>query len=291
MDRIAKHLLELYGLQGKTVLVIGAGGTIGNPLCRNLALHGATVIPSRSNASGLEESVALIREATGDDASCPGGVIMRMEDVGSIGAGFETLDDLVAVPPDRIIVNAGGHDSELIINHGRSFEGLDPERVLEFFRKNVLGQNECFRQFIRRAANLEDVVGIATCSLAPRNLSRVAHYRMAKSALAELLEFLALDQGQKRGHRYLGIAPGFATSGDPDEQNSFATNDPVRYEAICNKIPLNRQWCETHDRWATGSEIADAMVAVLTRAFRYCTGEIIRVDGGFQVSGLGNHAI
>ncbi|MCB0323176.1 MAG: SDR family oxidoreductase [Bdellovibrionales bacterium] len=287
---IQSYLAETFSLAGQRIVVVGGGGTIGDEIIKRLARAGAVVVPTRTSAEGVEKSVSLIHQAA-EPRSCPGGVVMDMCDQGSIDAGIDQLAQLMEEPPTGVVINAGGHDPNLIIGPDKHFSDTDPERVATFFQRNLFGQEHVLRRLSERTQSTPGFAGVVICSVAPTGLSRVPHYRMAKVAVEELVRFLALDHGNKYGHRFLGIAPGFVTSGNPNEQNAFATKDPVRYGAIVDHIALNRQFTPTHDRWATGAEIADVVTFAFSKAARYMTGTTITVDAGFSVNKLGNSAL
>jgi gluconate 5-dehydrogenase len=65
------------------------------------------------------------------------------------------------------------------------------------------------------------------------------------------------------------IAPGpFAT-----EMNRSLLDDPIKYKAFVEKIPMGR-WGELH-------ELAGAVVFLASNASSFVTGSILHVDGGW----------
>jgi NAD(P)-dependent dehydrogenase (short-subunit alcohol dehydrogenase family) len=191
-----------------------------------------------------------------------------------------------------MFVNAGGHRPELIVGPQQHFAETGTEALPAFYETNLFGPRECFRQMSILTREIQDFVGVASCSLAPIGLSRVLDYRIAKAGLEQMIQWLALDHGRKYGHRFIGLAPGFATDArSAGQQNAFATKDPVRFGAISNRIVDSRQYIDSAQGWATGAEIASALAPLFSHSLRYVNGTTLVVDGGFSINALGNEAI
>ena len=250
-----KHLTEQCGLLGRTIVVVGAGGTIGSATCRELAMRGAVVIPSRTTRDGVDESVALIQEAGGSSESCPGGFPMDLTDFSSIENGYNRLLDLTRGRITGIFCNAGAHNNDLVIGPEQHYGDIKMELVIPFFMTNVLGQAYFMQLLNGVTRDIKEFIGIANTTAACDGLSRIPHYRMAKAGLNELWEFFAVDHAKKYGHRYVVVEPGFVSIpkvSAEDQQNAFAIKDPVRFNAINNRIPLETNYVDGVEKWASG---------------------------------------
>ena len=290
------HLTEKCALVGQTIVVVGAGGNIGNATCKELAMRGAVVVPSRTSSEGLEESVALIQEAGSSSESCPGGFVMNLVDYESVESGFQQLIKLAEGKITGVFLNAGGHDKELVIGPEAHFGDTRLERVVPFFMRNVLGHEHFMRLLSSKVRDTKGFVGVANTTAACDGLSRVPHYRMVKAALNQLWQWFAVDHAIKYQHRFVAVEPGFASmpieSRDLEaQQNSFAVNDPVRFNAITDQIPLQTSYVEGVPNWASGEEIADVVANIFSDSSRYVNGTAVRVDAGFGANKLGNTAV
>src|SRR6185436_16131000 len=95
-----------------------------------------------------------------------------------------------------------------------------------------------------------------------------APYASSKAGILNLTKVLSLEWATK-GVTCNAICPGpFAT-----DMNKSLLNDPVKYKAFVEKIPMGR-WGELH-------EIAGAAVYLASDAASYVTGSALFVDGGW----------
>jgi NAD(P)-dependent dehydrogenase (short-subunit alcohol dehydrogenase family) len=95
-----------------------------------------------------------------------------------------------------------------------------------------------------------------------------APYASSKAGLVSLTRVLALEWAS-RGVTVNAICPGpFAT-----DMNLPLLNDPVKYKAFIEKIPMGR-WGELHD-------IAGAAVFLASDASAFVTGSALVLDGGW----------
>ncbi len=95
-----------------------------------------------------------------------------------------------------------------------------------------------------------------------------APYASSKGGLLNLTRVLALEWAAK-GVTVNAICPGpFAT-----DMNKPLLDDPVKYKAFIDKIPMGR-WGELH-------EIAGAAVFLASNAASFVTGSALFVDGGW----------
>jgi NAD(P)-dependent dehydrogenase (short-subunit alcohol dehydrogenase family) len=95
-----------------------------------------------------------------------------------------------------------------------------------------------------------------------------APYASSKAGLVNLTRVLALEWAS-RGVTVNAICPGpFAT-----DMNRQLLNDPVKYKAFIEKIPMGR-WGELHD-------IAGVAVFLASDASAFVTGSALVLDGGW----------
>ena len=112
-----------------------------------------------------------------------------------------------------------------------------------------------------RVINLGSILGAV-------GLGGRAPYASAKAGVINLTRVLALEWAA-HGVTVNAICPGpFAT-----EMNRQLLNDPAKYKAFVEKIPMGR-WGDLH-------EIAGAAVFLASDAASFVTGSALFVDGGW----------
>ena len=112
-----------------------------------------------------------------------------------------------------------------------------------------------------RVINLASILGVVA-------LGGRAPYASSKAGVINLTKVLALEWAAQ-GVTVNAVGPGpFAT-----DMNLPLLNDPVKYQAFVQKIPMGR-WGELH-------EIGGAAVFLASDAASYVTGSLILVDGGW----------
>lgn len=87
-------------MDGKTVLVTGAAGAIGKPMCEELARRGATVVMAGRGAK-LKEAVAAVKAATGSQTV--EALEMDMADLASVRAAAK--DFAARFPKLHVLIN------------------------------------------------------------------------------------------------------------------------------------------------------------------------------------------
>jgi NAD(P)-dependent dehydrogenase (short-subunit alcohol dehydrogenase family) len=129
-----------------------------------------------------------------------------------------------------------------------------------FLLARALGPRMCARGW-GRVINLGSILSVVA-------LPGRAPYCASKAGVLNLTRVLALEWAS-RGVTVNAICPGpFAT-----DMNRQLLNDPVKYKAFIEKIPMGR-WGELHD-------IAGAAVFLASDASSFVTGSALFVDGGW----------
>lgn len=93
-------------------------------------------------------------------------------------------------------------------------------------------------------------------------------YAAAKAGVINLVRSVALDVGPD-GIRVNAVCPGPTHTGMTAH---LAESDPARYAALQANVPLRR--------WATATEVAEAIVWLASPAASFVTGVALPVDGG-----------
>ena len=252
------NVLDSFRLNGRKALVTGGAKGLGKVIATALAQAGADVaLASRT----LTECQATAGEIS---ASTQRKVIAIGADVTKSGDVKRMIDESQAQlgPIDILVNNAGinirGSSHELTEDDWESVLAVNLKAP--FLCSRLLGPAMCERGWGRiiNMGSILSVIGIA--GRAP--------YASAKAGVVNLTRVLALEWATK-GVTVNAICPGpFAT-----DMNTSLLNDPAKYKAFVDKIPMGR-WGELH-------EIAGAAVFLASDAASFVTGSSLFVDGGW----------
>jgi NAD(P)-dependent dehydrogenase (short-subunit alcohol dehydrogenase family) len=252
------YLKGLYGLQGRTAVVIGGTGVLGGAFCEALAGAGAhTIVVGRDRNRG-NDCVQRLTDGGGSAEFFPADCTSRKDLDGLVAhltRGNRTAD---------VLVNGAG------INSATPFlEITDDEwdRILNVNLRAVRVACQIFGKFMIQKGTRGSIINIASLSgITP--LSRVFTYAASKAALINLTQNLAREWAPS-GIRVNSLSPGFF----PAEQNkAILTED--RIEDVMRHTPLKR--------FGRPKELAGALLLLASpNAGSFLTGANIVVDGGF----------
>ncbi len=262
---------NLFSLDGKVAVVIGATGVLGGSMASALARAGAVAAVCGRNEKRGRERVHLIHEEGGKadffpvDAANPASVrAMREAAEATLGAS-------------AILVNAaGGNDPSVTVTPENPFEGIQIDDWVRNFDLNLIGGAlvPCQEFGPQMAARGEgSIINVASVS-AHLPLSRVVAYSAAKAATLSLSQFLAREWAPQ-GVRVNTITPGFFPA-DQNRRLLFEENgSPTpRAQSILGHTPMAR--------FGEPSELDGAVVFLASsQASGFVTGTDLRVDGGF----------
>jgi NAD(P)-dependent dehydrogenase (short-subunit alcohol dehydrogenase family) len=240
------------GLDGKTVLVTGAGGGIGRVLVETFAAAGATVIAAdREPIEGLTTARTLVFNQA--DAAATRQAMLA--DIAAHGG------------PDVVVANAGftraehlGHlddavwASEMAINLNGAYALVDPVT----------------RAMAERGSG--NVVFISSVN-AFQHFGNPA-YSAAKAGLVAYAKAIAVEHGH-RGVRANVVAPGSVRTPAWDHR---LAGDPHLLDKVLPHYPLGRM--------VSPEEVANAVLFLASDAASGITGVTIPVDAGLLAGNL-----
>jgi len=253
------YLDDLFSLDGKVAVAVGAGGVLAGAMADALAGAGARVAVLDLNAEMADERAATIREETGVDAFGMAVDATSEEDLraalGQVLGLWGRVD---------ILLNAAG------INSGTPFFEITEEewdRILAVNLKSMFLACQVFGQDMVDRGEGGSVINISSASSGPP-LSKVFTYSITKAGINNMTQFLAREWAPHRV-RVNAIAPGFF----PAEQNRKLLTEE-RTASIMGHTPMNR--------FGEPSELGGAVVWLASeKASGFVTGALVRVDGGF----------
>lgn len=237
-------------------LVTGSARRIGAAIARTLHAAGYDLALHCRDSRGDADALAVEL-----NAARPGSAFVQQADL----ADFDRLPELVA----HTIGRYGRLDA--LVNNASSFAPTPIGTATPAQWDALFASNARASFFLAQAAtphlaatrgaivNIADIYG-------ERPLRGHTIYCMAKAALLMLTKSLALELGPDV--RVNAVSPGAILW---PENDSDAAAQQAKQQAVLARIPLART--------GTPEEIAEAVRWLLQDA-RYCTGQVLHVDGG-----------
>jgi 3-oxoacyl-[acyl-carrier protein] reductase len=244
----------VFELTGKTALVTGASGGIGDAIARALHRQGAVVALSGTRMDVLEKlkgelgERAFVFPCRLDDATATDPLVKAAE------AAMGSIDILVnnaGVTRDGLAARMRDEEWQQVID-------IDLTAAFRLTRAVLRGM---MRKRWGRIINIGSVVG------ATGNAGQ-ANYVAAKAGLVGMTKALAIEMAQ-RNITANCVAPGFI-----DTPMTQVLGDKIR-EIILGKVPLNRL--------GTAAEVGAAVAFLASEEAAYITGHTLHVNGGMAM--------
>jgi NAD(P)-dependent dehydrogenase (short-subunit alcohol dehydrogenase family) len=247
----------MFRLDGKTIVVIGAGSGIGQAVALAAATQGGHVICMDIDAGAASATAASIATGGGSASAEP----VDITSADSLQQALDRslgdragLDGLVCTPAINVrkpILKYGGDEFDRVVsvNLRGNF--------------NVL-QAAGARMTARRAGSIVLFSSIRSLVTEPGQ----SVYSMTKAGIVQLVKTAATEWGEL-GVRVNAIGPGVIET----PLTAPIKAQPAWYQAYADKTPMKR--------WASAAEMAGPTVFLLSDAASYVTGTILFADGGW----------
>ena len=282
-----KKLPFSLDLEGKVVVVTGAGGVLCSGFAKTAAACNAKVAVLDLNVEAAQK--------VADEIIADGGVAIAVKanvlDKACMEEAKAEIDAKLG-SCDILINGAGGNnpkgstskdyleeaDLENIAEESgiKTFFDLDPDGISFVFNLNFLGTLIPTQVFAKDMAKKEGTSIINVSSMnAVRPLTRIPAYSGAKAAISNFTQWLAVHFANV-GIRVNAIAPGFFVSA----QNQALLFNPdgsptARTEKILKATPMGR--------FGKFDELTGAtLMLISSKAAGFITGVVLPIDGGFS---------
>ncbi len=249
---------DLFDLSGRIALVTGASRGIGEAIARLLARHGAEVVVSSRKLDGCEAVAAQIR----DDGGKAYALACHIGDMAQI----ESLYDAIAERFGRldILVNNAATNpyyGHILDTDPGVFEKTVDVNIRGYFFMSVAAGRLMREKGGGAIVNVASVNGVS-----PGPLQGI--YSITKSAVINMTQAFAKECGQ-HNIRVNALLPGLTRT---KFAAALTENEKAR-DYYLEKVPLGRV--------AEPSEMAGAVLFLVSDASSYATGSCVTVDGGY----------
>jgi NAD(P)-dependent dehydrogenase (short-subunit alcohol dehydrogenase family) len=237
---------NLFRLDGRTAVVIGAGSGIGRASAHALAAHGASVVCADLNFAAAQETASAIDAEAYEVNVLDAAAVERLAD-----RDVDTVVLTAAVNVRKRLLDYSREEFDRVVglNLGAAFE------VVRAFGRGMVA---------RGRGSIIGFSSIRGTTVEPGQ----SVYAATKAGLVQLFRTAAAEFGPA-GVRVNAIAPGVVETPLTEQIKS----DPGWYQAYADKGALGR--------WAQPSEMAGAVVYLASDAASFVTGAVLAVDGGW----------
>ncbi|RAP78033.1 2-dehydro-3-deoxy-D-gluconate 5-dehydrogenase KduD [Paenibacillus montanisoli] len=247
--------MNSFDLSGKTALVTGTSGGIGQAIAIGLAEAGASIVAV--SASNSDETVEMIR-SIGRKAAQISADLSHSDNLEPLFAESASFFGGI----DILVNNAGTIRRAPAAEHSRSdwFDVIDLNLNAVFFLSQLAG-----RHMIERGSG--KIINIASM-LSFQGGINVPGYTASKHAVTGITKALANEWAGK-GIQVNAIAPGYIAT----RNTAPLIADEKRNQAIVERIPAGR--------WGKPEDLKGPAVFLASSASDYMNGHVLCVDGGW----------
>jgi NAD(P)-dependent dehydrogenase (short-subunit alcohol dehydrogenase family) len=256
------HALNVASLEGRKILVTGAGSGIGAATAELAAAAGASVAVNDIDADRAEQISKKINDVGGTAFAVPGDVASQGNAESVVERSASVLGGL-----NGLVNNAGIHRNGAVLDVVQK----DWDEVMQV---NLLGPFYCSRaahpHLRESGGSIVNVASIAASFPFPN----AGSYNITKAGLVALTRQCALEWGAD-GIRANAVNPGMISGTNIRPPGASIDSAEVQ-NARGEIVPLRRT--------GVASDIAQCVVFLLSDSAGYVTGQSLFVDGGLSAA-------
>jgi NAD(P)-dependent dehydrogenase (short-subunit alcohol dehydrogenase family) len=268
--------MEQFSLKGKSIIVTGGTGILGNAFVDAITEAGGSVgILGRKEDVANERAAAINKK--GGNAIALVADVLKEDQLQAARekaiAHFGKIDGLVNA--------AGGNMPEGVLQNNEDIFSMNIEGMRTVTDINLWGTvipTQVFGQAIAETGR-GSIVNISSMN-SKRAITKVLGYNMGKAAVDCYTQWFAVELANRYGDkiRMNALAPGFFLT----EQNRYLLTKKEggyteRGELVIKQTPFKR--------FGHPDELKGALTWLLSDASQFVTGAMICVDGGFSIFG------
>ncbi len=252
-----------FGVEGRVVLITGAGQGIGRELARQFAAAGATPVVADLNLENAQRVRDEILAQGGRATAHP----VDIADVASVDALVSTV--LAEHGRIDVLINNAAMFASLDKRH---FEAIPLEEWDRVLRVNITGPFLCARAVVpaMRKAGWGRIINISSDAV-PKGVRNYLHYVTSKSAIIGMTNAMARELGPD------GINVNCIRPGPVATEVERAVNPTLDLR----RLQLSQQCIQ---RGMVHTDLVGLMIFLATPASGFITGQTIAVDGGYTHS-------
>ena len=244
----------MFDLTGKTALVTGATGGIGNAIARALHKQGATVAISGTRKEVLDQLAGELKERV---HVLPCDLSKKDEVEALVPKAEEVMGKL-----DILVANAGITKDNLFVQlRDEDWDSVIDINLTATFRLSRAAVKTMMRRRNGRIIGITSVVGVT-------GNPGQGNYTAAKAGMIGMMKSIGKEYA-RRGVTANCVAPGFIATPMTDKLNE------KQREAVLQMVPSGRL--------GSGDDIAAAVVYLASDEAAYVTGQTLHVNGGMAM--------
>ena len=250
-----------WDFAGSVAIVSGASSGIGLAASEALIAAGATVYGF--GTSPQSTGFAQYSDRHGSKSRYDSADVTDLDQLARVREIVRADVDAQVGTVNCLVVNAG-------IGLRKEFLATSPEDLRRVIDVNLYGAMLTLHTFAPLLVDSGGGSVVVTSSVVHRHgMWLRAAYGATKGGLASLVRALAVEWGPA-GVRVNAVAPGVVNT---DLVKDYALEHPDRRARVEHSTPLGRL--------AEASDVADAVMYLLSDASHHVSGEVLAVDGGF----------